>query len=45
VDDLGKKLREVLGDFPILPFASRRPATAEESKESETEGVVINPVG
>ena len=43
MDDVGEKLREVLGDLPIAPFAFRRPATAEESREWEAEGVVINP--
>ena len=42
--DLKTKMREILGeDATIGSFAFRRPATAEESKMWEAEGVVINP--
>jgi hypothetical protein len=43
VDEIGDKLHEVLRDLPLAPFAYRRPETAEESKEWDAEGVVVNP--
>jgi hypothetical protein len=43
VDEIGDKLREVLKDLPLAPFAYRRPETPEESKEWDAEGVVVNP--
>jgi len=42
-DELKAKVRELMGDIPIASFAFRRPATLEESKLWEAEGVIVNP--
>jgi hypothetical protein len=44
VNDLEKKLREILGDeIPVASFALRRPNGSAEVREWDDEGVIIIP--